>query len=118
MASAIGGHRLSVVAEAFLRTPETLYRGMPDLLFWRVSPHGAPGDAQSGAATTAVGKGSSTRLEPWEADSVFAVEVKSSNDRYGIVWYDTVRYDTVRYGFLGRGLDRHRELSDDCIYPL
>ena len=36
LSSAIGGSRLVVVLEQMLRHPDLYFRGMPDLLFWKI----------------------------------------------------------------------------------
>ena len=101
----MGGKALSVIFEAMLRYPESYNRGAPDLMFWRLDEtkrklgardqpdlnvnvnhppsHSFIAQAQKKTidhSTRAFGK-----EDPFQYSSVFAVEVKSINDRWCIL---------------------------------
>ena len=96
---------------------------MPDLLFWRVSPHGAPGGAKSGAAATAVGNGPSSDAggNPWDADTVFAVEVKSEKERYPLSFLVIVPASCDHFHItfellMWLEISTHHVVDDKCSY--
>ena len=95
---AVNGRRLSIIFETMLKYPETYFRGMPDLVCWRMDCSSlvqlgipdtaatAPAAAPAATTTTDVpdndnnqGDDDVFELKPSNAN-VFAVEVKSAND--------------------------------------